>query len=155
MSNDRDLRGVLVLSYNLKKVNSNYNLGCIVLENVSEKARNTLRKHNVVLFEFNLGEILKGYGYEEEHSNLVVNKHYFGKFLFLIIENYDKIIYLDSDLLLLNNIDHLFQEKDKKDILYMVPDMQASGDYSAVMLIGDKFNSGVIISNYNKNFHHF
>ena len=50
MSNDRDLRGVLVLSYNLKKVNSNYNLGCIVLENVSEKARNTLRKHNVVLF---------------------------------------------------------------------------------------------------------
>ena len=150
MSNDRDLRGVLVLAYNLKKVKSKYKFGCIVVDNVSSKAKETLKKHNIILFEFNLEKILLGYGFPEEHAKMVVNKHYFGKFLFLNINTHDKIIYLDSDLLIMSNIDHLFKEKNKRDCLYMVPDMQASGDYSAVMLINDKFNSGVIVSNYNK-----
>ena len=62
----------------------------------------------------------------------------------------EKFIYLDTDVLILQNIDHLFGLEINCNI-FMVPDMQVDSDYEKVILIKNRFNSGVVVSNYNTN----
>ena len=62
----------------------------------------------------------------------------------------ERFVYLDTDVLILENTDHLFQGIETKSNIFMVPDIQADYNYSKVILIKNRYNSGVIVSNYNK-----
>jgi lipopolysaccharide biosynthesis glycosyltransferase len=59
--------------------------------------------------------------------------------------NYDTVLYLDTDILLLHNIDHLLEKKVTKKKIWMVADTQATADYKSIIIVKDRFNSGVII----------
>jgi lipopolysaccharide biosynthesis glycosyltransferase len=112
MSNDRDFRGVLLLNYNLKKVNSKYSLICIVLEKVSQNIIATLEKHGINTHRFNLTEILTKFGMALLDAKYISDQNYYGKFLIFTLMQYQKLIYLDADMLILKNIDHLFDQID-------------------------------------------
>jgi lipopolysaccharide biosynthesis glycosyltransferase len=144
LSNDRDYKGVLLLNYNLKKYNHNFNLSCIVLENVSSKVKNILFKSNIILHEFILKDILADFKIYNDFCNHIINNHYYGKFLIFKLTNYDKIIYLDTDLLIKQNIDHLFSY-DFNNRIYMTYDV-STNDNSALLFKKHMFNSGVILT---------
>lgn len=143
LSNDRDYKGALLLNYNLKKYNHKYNLACIVLEGVSDKIKNILKKLNIILYEFNLKNILLEFHFSEEFSNYLVNKNYYGKFLIFKLTEYDKIIYLDTDLLIKENIDHLFTYDVTDNKTYMTYDVGQRGN--DLVFRKKDFNSGVIV----------
>lgn len=155
MSNDRDLKGVIFLAYNLKMLKSKYQLGCTVIENVSEETKDILRKNNIIIFEYNFQEILTGHGFTKEQTKSIIDIHHIGKLLFLNLQ-LERVIYLDSDLLLLRNIDHLFETTNANGF-HMVQDMVMHGDgFREVSFLKNKFNAGVIVSNNNNGkFHLF
>lgn len=141
LSNDRDYKGTILLNYNLKKLNHKCKLVCVVLEDVSDKIRNILKKFNILLHEFNLRDILKEFNISENYCNYLINKHYYGKFLIFNLTDYDKIVYLDTDLLIKENIDNLFLY-DTKSTIYMTYDIGVNG---CDLKFRTDFNSGVIV----------
>lgn len=143
LSNDRDYKGVLLLNYNLKKYNSKYQLECIVLEGVSNKIKNILTKTKIKIHEFILLNILKEFNIDDEYGNYLLNKHYYGKFLIFKLTNYDKIVYLDTDLLIRENIDNLF-DYDTVDKIYMTYDLLLRNNNNLIFK-KNEFNSGVIV----------
>lgn len=146
LSNDRDYKGVLLLNYNLKKYNSKYNLECIILEGVSNKVKNILIKTKIKLHEFILLDVLNKFNIDNEYGNYLISKHYYGKFLIFNLINYDKIVYLDTDLLIKKNIDNLFNY-DTTDKVYMTYDFLINNNNNKQNLVVKKnmFNSGVIV----------
>jgi len=144
MSNDRDYKGVLLLNYNLKKYNHKYNLACIILEGVSNNVRNILKKSNIHVHEYCLKEILSQFNIKDDYSDYLLNKHYYGKYIIFNLLNYKKIIYLDSDLLIRENIDHLFNY-DTTNKIYITYDVFFRSQNKSIIFKKNQFNSGVII----------
>ena len=145
ISNDRDIKGVLLLKYNLKKIGSKYNFGCIITEDVSQESRKLLKKYKIEIFNINLGALLHKLKFSKSHIQKIKDKHLFGKLCMFSLTEYDKVIYLDTDILLLQNIDHLMYEKLEFNTIMMVSDIQATNDYSSIVIIKDRYNSGVIV----------
>ena len=148
MSNDRDYKGALLLNYNLKQLNSAYPLACIVLENVSERIIKLLSHYGIHVLRFSLNYILTNFNYSENYKNYVINKHYYGKFIVFNLTQFDKIVYLDTDLLINSNIDHLF-DMNCDDKIYMTYDVLMTSECN-VRFVKDNFNSGVIVMEPNK-----
>lgn len=145
LSNDRDYKGALMLNYMLKKYNSKYNLACILLENVSKKVENILQKSGIVIHNYHFLNSLKNLNFNDEYIEYLINKNYFGKFLIYNLTMYDKIIYLDTDLLIEENIDYLFDYNCSDNKCYMTYDLQYNYETKDAILLSDCFNSGVII----------
>ena len=59
ISNDRDIKAVLNLAYNLQKVNSIVPLYCICMEDVTENSALTLSNRGIQVKKFNLINKLK------------------------------------------------------------------------------------------------
>ena len=99
LSDDSDLYGVLAVNENLKKVNSKYNLLCLIRKGVSDSVIDIIKsleidyklidkvEYNLSLFKFEI--------------NLDIIK------VFSLVE-YDKIVYLDLRVWICENIDNLF-----------------------------------------------
>jgi len=145
ISNSRDIKGVLLLNYNLIKLKSNYSFGCIITEEVSTEIIALLKKFHIQVFPISMKDILDKYNILDQHKKLIINKHLFGKFCIFNLLNYDTVLYLDTDVLLLHNIDHLLEKKVTKKKIWMVEDTQATSDYNSIIIVKDRFNSGVII----------
>jgi FkbM family methyltransferase len=158
MANDRDLKGVLVNNYILKKkYNSKYPYLCICIENVSQKSKEILIKYGINIVECNFKELLLKNGLDNEYIDTIINKHFFGKFLIFLIQQFDKICYLDTDLLILKNLDNYFDDQIiKENTLYMVNDTLANPIENNGKQIGvfvkNMFNSGVIFFKSNNTF---
>lgn len=150
LSNDRDYKGALAINHMLKKYNSNYKLACITLENVSNNIINILQQADIVLYKYSLTESLKIFNYNEDFINYLVNKHYYGKFLMYHLTMYDKIIYLDTDLLIRDNIDNLFLKDCTENKCYMTYDTEYNVLNNDLLLKNYTFNSGVVIFQPNK-----
>ena len=150
ISNGRDYKAVLNLAYNLTKINSKFPLHCICLEDVPKSIINILESRGIIIFNFNLTSKLIEINLNQEEIAFLKDKHLFGKFAMFNIPDCEKFIYLDTDVLILQNIDHLFGLEINCNI-FMVPDMQVDSDYEKVILIKNRFNSGVVVSNYNTN----
>ena len=150
ISNDRDIRAVLNLAFNLTKTKTKFPLQCICTENVSKEGTRILKERGIIIKHINLRTTLKHFSVQDNKIEYFINKHLFGKFYIFNIEGNHKFVYLDTDVLILQNIDHLFKQTTLNNI-YMVPDMQASDDYSKIILIKNRFNSGVIVSENNSN----
>lgn len=150
LSNDRDYKGALAINYMLKKYHSNYKLACIILENVSNSVITILYQSGIILHKYGLIESLKTFNYDNNFINYLVNKHYYGKFFMYDLTMYDKIIYLDTDLLLKANIDHLFLNNCSENKCYMTYDTEYNTVTNDILLSEHTFNSGVIIFQPNK-----
>ncbi len=159
MANDRDLKGVLLLNYNLKKLNSKYPFIVLIIEKVSDNVKRILKEHQIPTIYCDLRDTLSSFTNNNELIDAIISKHYYGKYLIFALTQFNKIVYLDTDLLLLENIDHLFdydttpshKENPRKAFsrIYMTNDMQASVQPDGqvyVVLTTNAFNSGVIIA---------
>ena len=108
ISNGRDYKAVLNLAFNLTKVRSKFPLYCICLEDVSESIIDVLQSRGISVVKFNLRSKLEEINMNIEQIKFIKDKHLFGKFAMFNIPECEKFVYLDTDVLILQNIDHLF-----------------------------------------------
>ena len=101
LSNNNHIDGVLVLNENLKSKNSKYRLLCLVDKYIDKDNIELLEKFNIEYKILNL-DITSHHPDEQERYKIgILNT-------FSLIE-YEKLVYLDLDLLINKNIDELFE----------------------------------------------
>ncbi len=107
ITNKKYLPGVFVLNESLKDVNSKYKLTALLPHNNKdeEPIKEALAKWNI--------PVLEAEDLDVTHMLSGDNKdHYWGETFFKLravgLEQFDKIVLLDSDMVVLKNIDHLF-----------------------------------------------
>ena len=152
MSNDRDVIGVCVLNYSLKKHKCKHQLVCVISERVSEGAVQKLQSYNIPTVLINERDLYKSIGLTDVDD--ILDKGWFGKLnIFGIsqkIEGLEKIVFIDADTLVLKNIDHLFDVPCQDMQLHMTLDAFSDVKFTNYYLTNDKFNSGVFISMPNQ-----
>lgn len=111
LSTNDFLDGVLGLSYTLKKVNSQYSLVVVVNEFITEETRKILGNHNLEYIEFkklNFNQSSLERLIEINWAKELINTA--DKLRILSLIQYEKIVFLDADMLILKNIDYLFDK---------------------------------------------
>lgn len=130
LSTNSYVEGLLILNENLKMLNSKYSLFCLINETISKDVIKKIEENNI---EYKIVPKIMG---EYIDANNPQWFHSFDKINIFNLVEYQKIIYLDLDLLILKNIDNLFSKKS----ISMVSDHPFSND----------FNSGVMVVKPNK-----
>lgn len=133
LSTNNYLMGAVVLNENLKRFNSKYELLCLINENITEESRQTLEKHKIKYKEF------KSVKYNVDFD--CAWNYTFDKFNVFLLEEYEKVVCLDLDLLILENLDFLFD--------YETPAMVIDNPTYT-----DRYNSGVMVITPNKETFH-
>ena len=109
--------GVRVLASSLRNSKTDKNLVVLCTEDVTEVTREVL---------LNDGWIVKSVNYMKTPYK---NSAFFTKLLIWTLKEYKKILYIDSDALVLQNVDHVF----------------SCGNFCAVYRHSDRFNAGVLV----------
>lgn len=123
LSTDNYIDGVLILYENLKHINSSHSLLCLVNETISERNIKLLINYGIEIKKIN------------KVNHLTTNfywKNTFDKLNIFSLVEYEKIVYLDVDVLILENIDSLFD--------YPTPSMCYDRPW-----FNDRFNSGIMV----------
>lgn len=104
LTTDDYLPGLLVLHYSLKHVRSKYPLHVLLTPNISKKTVDILSKNSIIFST--LSQKI------DNPTNVDVHHRWFPTYSKLTIfdqTQYEKIVYLDADMLVLRNIDELFE----------------------------------------------
>ena len=114
MKGDKYLPGALVTANSLKMSGTKYDIICMITDDVSENARERLRMvyTDVVVIEYLRYSFVrsgKGGKYREQLNTWIDVS--LTKFQCLSLTKYKKIFVLDVDLLVMNNIDCVFDHK--------------------------------------------
>lgn len=107
---DSFVPGVIALYNSLRESNCNNDFLVMVTDDVSAEARQTLSSKNLQVVEVDKvyyngkhkDKILDRYGKKDESWKMFTKLNIWKQ------TNYDKLIYLDADVIVLNNIDELF-----------------------------------------------
>lgn len=105
LSDSEELNNILILSENLKQINSNFEFICLISKNINYEVQEILRYFDIK-FEFFSEDLYTNFNQEEIFFK---NLDILGIFL---LEKYNKIIYLDNSLIVLKNIDYMFNLSD-------------------------------------------
>ena len=105
LSTNNYLEGVLVLNENLKQLKSKYPLLCLINEFISEETRQILTKFHI---KYKLQKAIL----PSSITDSARWKYTFDKLNVFNLTEYEKIVYLDSDFLILENLDYLFEIDD-------------------------------------------
>jgi glycogenin len=106
LTSDTYLQGVLVLFFSIAKTITKYGtFHCLVTLNVSQNSLDQLAKHNITSIPIDFihnplvkdASIRRFYGYNKLH-------------VFNLSAQFDKVVFLDADMLVLQNIDDLFDK---------------------------------------------
>lgn len=106
LTTDEYLDGVLVLKYSLESTKPRYPFVLLITPNVSEKTKEILMSHDI--------DFITVQGIES--PRLVTEEHLkrwnytYSKLNIFGLTQFDKLVYLDSDMLILQNIDELFDK---------------------------------------------
>lgn len=148
LSNNAYINGLVVLYYSLKQTNPKYPLYAIVTPNISQENRNILTKLGVGIIDKqqlqppkmrskDKIEYIESFTQEGWHAALV-------KLEIFNLLQFDKVVYLDSDMYICQNIDDLFEK----------PHLSAVQDLCGFILNDPNnhhsFNSGVMVVEPNK-----
>ncbi|HKX19337.1 MAG TPA: glycosyltransferase [bacterium] len=137
LSTDNYLEGVLVLNESLRLCKSKYGLYVVMGSKVRKSVRDTLAKAGVRMINsqpLNIPEQIRLANLSSDH-----HRHWAGVFEKLIVFSlcqFRKIVYLDSDLLVIKNIDELF---DKPHMSAVIADIYP-GNHKCVYL-----NAGLMV----------
>lgn len=103
MSNERYLPGVIALKRALEETNAKYPLHVIIPQEQAEKLDAELKKYDIKSITRPYISRTNKASFENSYWN-----HTFFKLAITSLVEFDKIVFLDSDMLILNNLDELF-----------------------------------------------
>ncbi len=109
LSSDDFIKGVIMLHLSLKAVNAQYPLFVLCSDSISKSSVNLLKKHHLsykklsehISVDTTKVNVASGY----DHWNRTFDKLYVWT-----LTEYDKVVYLDSDMQVVRNIDFLFDK---------------------------------------------
>ena len=144
LSKDIYTKAVITAYLSLLLQNPNYPIYCCVTEEVNSDNIKLLEQYKIPTINVNSiypnESSLEWYGADDFNNNHWYRA--FGKIVIWNLTQFDKIVYLDADMLIVQNCDELFE----------YPDMSAA---QMISIIDDKFefvdyfNSGVMVLNPN------
>lgn len=105
LSTDEYLPGVIALKKMLNMVSSKFPLICAVSKGVSYKSIKWLSENNIEYITIKKS-IWKGSLSQQNYNHW---SNTFDKLTIWELEEYEKLVYLDADLMVLTNLDHLFE----------------------------------------------
>ncbi len=111
LSTDSYLMGALVLYESLKRTQPKYPFTVLITKNVSSSAEETLKKKGIRVIRID-DCILMDAEHQKQNENVGYkywNYTFDSLYVFELIE-FEKIVYLDCDVLILENLDHLFDK---------------------------------------------
>lgn len=111
LSSDDYLVGVLTLEKQLSDLGASYPLSVLISDNISNKTIYALKKNNINLLTIdNNIEINTDIVKSNEKFGMPQWSNTFGKLHIFSLTQFKKLVYLDSDMLIKHNLDHLFDE---------------------------------------------
>lgn len=111
LNSENYLKGVLCLNESLKRVNSQYPLIVAITREISEKSRQILNNNNiktVVIEKMDVPKCIKDKNSKGMFSHW---SNTFDKLQIFEMTQFEKIVFLDSDMYVRKNIDNLFDCK--------------------------------------------
>ncbi len=106
LSSDTYFHGVVMLDWSLRKVRSNYPLLVMCSDRVSDKVCGQLKRRGLSVFRLTEHIVLdENINRENRNSNWTLS---FDKLFTWTLTQYDKVVFLDSDMQVIRNIDYLF-----------------------------------------------
>lgn len=145
LTNESYIYGIILLYQSLLKVSSKYPLYVLVTKNVSMASREILNQLNIsyeVIDIIPMQKDLFQHNYDINSRFAATWKNCFTKFYIFNLTKFDKIVFLDADVQVLKNIDHLFEK----------PHMTAAIDGEYFSLWNDKhFNAGCMVIEPSEN----
>lgn len=152
LTNDRDIKGILVNNYQLIQHNCEYPYLCLYTKDVSQQCRDILKDSNILTVEVDFHKDLKKFGVHVDKINYLYDSFYYIIF-FIFVLSVTKIVFLNANILLLQNIDHLFDKDTSNKNIYMSNDLHmekiASNNKYTLVNTPNHFNSGVIVCEPN------
>jgi glycogenin glucosyltransferase len=111
LSSDDYLLGVLSLYESWKRTKSKYLFYCLINSSIDKDVVSTLKTKGIKLIKFNEIKIpnnLKDYNDKNCYKGYQVLKNYYNKIIIFGLDKFEKIVYMDADMIMLDNIDELF-----------------------------------------------
>lgn len=147
LNSDKYLYGLLMLNQSFRKNNNGYDLYVLCTEEINQKYGKILEEEKMKLILANDIEIDQSISKRLYDGNLSHWIKTFFKLNIFKLTQFDKIIYLDSDMLILNSLDELFE----KETISAVDD----ADFMILDDFDEGLNSGLMVLNpsvdiYNK-----
>lgn len=109
ITNDAYFPGLCALTYSLKQVQSQYPLTVVIPKSMDSETKNHIAKLNIAIIESDNIEIdmknISSLNKQEERWNST-----FFKLNIFKLTQFEKIVFLDSDMIILQNIDDLFEK---------------------------------------------
>lgn len=106
LSNSNYYEGVLALNESLIQANARYPLYCVLSQSVDEEVKQGLRQKDIPYIQLEQATIKDTGNLNSEYFSYW--NYTFDKLQIWGLEQFDKLVYLDADMIVLNNIDHLF-----------------------------------------------
>lgn len=140
LTNDSYVYGVALLVESMERVKTQYPLHVLITKDVSAASREVLDQMGLT---YQLIDIIDTPDFIYQHNLLysaetaAVWKHCWTKFQIFDLTQFDKIVFLDADIMVLKNLDHLFN----------LPHMTAAldGEYFGLWQGWPHFNSGCVV----------
>jgi alpha-N-acetylglucosamine transferase len=137
LSTDNYLPGALALNESLRQCKSKYSLYVLVGSKVSSTVQDMLAKANISTIQLpsvDIPEQIRLANVASDH-----HQHWLGVFekLFVFsLPQFDKVVFLDSDMLVIKNIDELFEKPHMSAVIADVsPNKQDSIDLNAGLIV--------------------
>lgn len=140
LTNDSYTYGIVLLVESMKKVNTKYPLHVLVTDKVSTASLELLRQLGVtyeVVDTISVSEEIHEYNSKMNARLAAIWKDCWTKFRIFDQTQFDKIVFLDADIMVLKNLDHLFKKPHMTSCL--------DGEYFNIWPDRDHFNSGCIV----------
>ncbi len=108
------LDGVLVLNYSLKKVQSKYPLICLLSQGIEENVLMKLRQAGIeyILLDSKVYDGVLDTNCKSSNWDFSSWNYTFDKLYIWGLTQFEKIVFIDSDMVVFKNLDHLFERKD-------------------------------------------
>lgn len=113
LSTDNYMVGVATLWESLQQTNTNFSFYCLVTDRVSFETIEELRRLGIKIIHspvIRLPQNLLDYNTKNCHTSQEVLENYFQKLIIFGLDKFEKLVYLDADMIVLKNIDDLFDK---------------------------------------------
>lgn len=105
------LEGTLALAESLKQTKTNYPLTVLITDEISRQVEEELKRFGINVIRKNKVEIPEVIKQKNNRGNFSHWSNTFDKLLLFELVEFDKLVYLDSDMFVRKNIDELFEKE--------------------------------------------
>lgn len=117
LSTENYLEGVLCLVESLKRTNTKYPISILITNDISLKTEKLLRSYNLNVIRKNKVNIPESIKNKNDSGIFSHWTSTFDKLLIFELTQFNKLVYLDSDMYVRRNIDELFERKNMSAVI--------------------------------------